>query len=162
MKTDRHETFRRTIDKTLVGEASLQEEESLREHLQSCAPCQKYLTTETRVIASLNGFSFEVDPGLATKVCASLQLRAQQLEARQPSQQRWLWGCLIALLLTVVGSFIDLQLGSVAAAFLGVQPAHLRQELLIHWIVPSLSLLILFILMPTLLAPSTKRKESAQ
>jgi anti-sigma factor RsiW len=98
MKTERHETFRRTIDKTLAGEVSLQEEKSLREHLQSCAPCQKYLSAETRVIASLNGFSFDVDPGLETKVCAALQLRAQQLEARQPSRQRWLWGCLIALL----------------------------------------------------------------
>jgi len=162
MKTERHETFRRTIDKTLAGEVSLQEEKSLREHLQSCAPCQKYLSAETRVIASLNGFSFDVDPGLETKVCAALQLRAQQLEARQPSRQRWLWGCLIALLLTVVGSFIDLQFGSVAAAVFGVQPAHLRQELLIHWIEPSLCLLLLFIILPTLLAPSTKRKESVQ
>jgi len=162
MNIDHHETFRRSIDKTLAGEVSLQEEKSLREHLQSCASCQNYLSAETRIIASLSGFSFEVDPGLATRVCASLQLRAQQLEARHPSQQQWLWCCLTALLLTVVGSFIDLQLGNVAATVLGVQPAHLRQELLIHWIVPSVCLLLLFLLMPTLLAPSTKRKESAQ
>jgi anti-sigma factor RsiW len=162
MKTDRHETFRRIIDKTLAGEVSLQEEQSLREHLQSCAPCQKYLSAETRVIASLNGFSFDVDPGLQTKVCVALQLRAQQLEARQPSRQRLLWSCFLALLLTVVGSFIELQFGKLAAPIFGVKPMLMRQGLLSFWIAPSLWLLLLLPILPMLLALDTKRKESVQ
>ena len=161
MNADRHEIFQLMIDKTLVGEVSLQEGNSLREHLQTCAQCQEYLSANTRVIASLGGFSFDVNPGLNGKVCASLKLRARQLEVQQPNRQRLAWICILALTLTAVGTFIDLQFGKVAAAFLGVQPMHMRQELLTFWIGPSFWLLLLFPMLPALLTPGNNRKGSA-
>ena len=59
MGSDGHERFRHMIDESVAG--PVQEEQSLREHLQACAPCQEYLAATHRVIAGLGGFSFAVD-----------------------------------------------------------------------------------------------------
>ncbi len=87
MTSDNHESFQRKIDETLAGGIVVGEEESLREHLASCTECQEYLAASTRVIAGLSGFSFDVDPALQEKVCASISLRAQQIESGQPSRE---------------------------------------------------------------------------
>ena len=150
MRFDDHESFQRKIDETLAGEIAFGEEESLREHLQSCAQCQEYLAAGTRVIAGLSGFSFEVDPTLQEKVCASISLRAQQIESGQPSRKRMAWICIMALVLTAAGSFIDLQFGGLIASVLDVQQTELRHELLTFWILPSLCLLLLFPILPLL------------
>lgn len=160
MKADHHETFRHIIDKTLAGEVNPQEEQSLRGHLQSCAPCQEYLSANTRIIASLGGFSFDVDPGLNARIHSALRLRAQQLEARQPSRRHLAWSFIIALILTAAGSFLDLQFGRLAAAVLHVQPLEVQRGLLVFWIVPSLCLVLLFPMLPALLAANTNRKGS--
>lgn len=158
MNADRHEILRQMIDKTLAGGVSLQEENSLREHLKGCAQCQEYLSANTRAIASLGGFSFDVNPGLHAKVCASLEQRARQLEIQQPNRQRLAWICILALTLTAVGSFIDLQFGKVAAPFLGIQPMHMRQGLLVFWVIPSLFLALLLPMLPVLSEAGTARK----
>ncbi len=161
MNADRHGIFQLMIDKTLAGGVSPQEENSLREHLQACAQCQEYLSANTRAIASLGGFSFEVSQELNTKVCAALKLRARQLEVQRPNRQRLAWICILALTLTAVGSYIDLQFGKMAAAVLGVQPMHMRHELISYWIGPSFWLLLLFPMLPVLLTPGKNRKGSA-
>jgi anti-sigma factor RsiW len=161
MKPDRHEMFEQVIDKTLAGDVSPDEERSLRLHLEACPRCHEYFSAGTRVISGLGGFSFAVDPGLQARVSTALLVRAQQLESRRLSRKRLVWICIIALVLTVVGSFIDLQFGRVAAAFLGVQPTHLRQELISYWIGPSFWLLLLFPMLPALLTPSKNRKGNA-
>jgi anti-sigma factor RsiW len=97
MKSDDHESFQRRIDETLAGEIAVGEEESLREHLASCTECQEYLAAGTRVIAGLSGFSFDVDPALQAKVCASLSVRAQQIESGAPSRRRMAWICITAV-----------------------------------------------------------------
>ena len=150
MRFDDHESFQRKIDETLAGEIAFGEEESLREHLASCTQCQEYLAASTRVIAGLSGFSFDVDPALQAKVCASLSLRAQQIESGQPSRKRMAWICIMALVLTAAGSFIDLQFGGLIASVLDVQQTELRHELLTFWILPSLCLLLLFPILPLL------------
>jgi hypothetical protein len=150
MRSDDHESFQRRIDETLAGEIAVGEEESLREHLRSCGQCQEYLAAGTRVIAGLGGFSFEVDPALQEKVCASISLRAQQIESGQPSRKRMAWICIMALVLTAAGSFIDLQFGGLIASVLDVQRTELRHELLTFWILPSLCLLLLFPILPLL------------
>jgi hypothetical protein len=159
MKADLHETIRRIIDRTLVDGLSLQEEQSLREHLRVCAECQAYFSNGARVIASLSEFSFAVDPGLQAKVCAALKLRAQQLESRQFSR-RLVWSCVIALLLTAAGSFIDLQFGKRAAAFFHLQSTQVQRGLLAFWIMPSLPLLLLFPILSMLSTSSTNQKGS--
>ena len=81
MQVDRHQEIRHIIDRSLVGAASSQEEQTLREHLLTCVACQQYLKASNEAIAGLGGFSFEVNPDLHGKVLAALTLRAQQLEA---------------------------------------------------------------------------------
>ena len=89
MKTDDHESFHRMIDEGLAGAISAERERSLRRHLDTCSPCQQYLSACNRVIAGLGGFSFEVDPALNARVLASLRRRTQQVQARQPDRRRW-------------------------------------------------------------------------
>ena len=151
MQLDPHETFRQIADKSLVGDALPDEERSLGAHLEACASCREYLNAGARAIAGLNGLSFDVDPALQARVNASLARRAVQLEARQLTRRRLVWTSIAALLLTVAGSFIELQFGGLAAAALGIRPLLVRQDLLHIWILPSLSFCLLI---PALLALS--------
>jgi hypothetical protein len=155
MRSDDHESFQRRIDETLADDVAVREEESLREHLQSCTQCQEYLAASTRVIAGLGGFSFDVDPALHEKVCAAISLRAQQLESWQPSRRRIAWICMTALLLSAAGSFIDLQFGGLIASVLDMQRTQMRHGLVTFWILPSFCFLLLFPLLPLL----SHRKE---
>jgi hypothetical protein len=155
MRSDEHESFQRRIDETLAGEIAVGKEESLREHLQSCMECQEYLAASTRVIAGLGGFSFDVDPALEEKVFASISLRAQQIESGQPSRKRMAWICVTAVLLSVAGSFIDLQFGGLIASVVDMQRTQMRHGLVIFWILPSLCFLLLFPILPLL----SHRKE---
>jgi predicted anti-sigma-YlaC factor YlaD len=155
MRSDDHESFQRRIDETLAGETAAGEEESLREHLGSCTQCQGYLAASTRVIAGLGGFSFDVDPALQEKVYASISLRAQRIESRQPSRRRMAWICITAVLLCAAGSFVDLQFGGLIASVLDMHRTQLRHELLTFWILPSFCFLLLFPILPLL----SHRKE---
>jgi anti-sigma factor RsiW len=155
MRSDDHESFQRRIDETLAGELAVGEEESLREHLASCPQCQEYLAAGTRVIAGLGGFSFDVDPTLQEKVCAAISLRAQQIESGQPSLRRMVWICITAVLLSVAGSFIDLQFGGLMASVFDKHPTQMSHGLLTFWILPSFCFLLLFPILPLL----SHRKE---
>jgi predicted anti-sigma-YlaC factor YlaD len=155
MISDRHELFRNMIDETLVVGTSASPQPELNEHLQSCAHCREYLETTTRAIASLGSFSFEVDPTLQAKVANALTLRAQQLEPARFSPARLVMACILAVALTVVGSFFDLKFGGLLASVLDLHHAQLRHGLLTFWIIPSLCLLLLFPMLPLL----SRRKE---
>ncbi len=56
MNIDHHEAFQRMIDESLAGVLSAEKEQSLREHLSTCAPCEEYLSASNRVIAGLAVF----------------------------------------------------------------------------------------------------------
>jgi hypothetical protein len=155
MRSDEHESFQRRIDETLAGEIALGDEESLREHLQSCPQCQEYLAVSTRVIAGLGEFSFDVDPALQKEVCAAISLRAQQIEIGQPSRRRMAWILITAFLLCAAGSFIDLQFGGLIASVLDMQRTQMRHGLVTFWILPSFCFLLLFPILPLL----SQRKE---
>ena len=144
MQVDRHQEIRHIIDRSLVGAASSQEEQTLREHLLTCAACQEYLRASNQAIAGLGGFSFEVSPDLHGKVLAALTLRAQQLEASKIEQRPMLWSYLAAIVLTVAGSFAAARFSGVAGAVLHVEPEPLHIGLLALWIVPSLCFCLLF------------------
>jgi anti-sigma factor RsiW len=159
MNIDHHESFQHMIDESLAGAISAEREQSLREHLDTCAPCQEYLSASNRVIAGLGGFSFEVDPTLNARVLASLRLRAQQVQAAQPGRRRWLLISLAAVVLTMGGSFVDLQFGRLIASVFDIQRMQVRQGLLAFWIVPSLCVLLLFPLLPLLSKAGTHREE---
>jgi len=144
MQVDRHQEIRHIIDRSLVGAASSQEEQTLREHLLTCVACQEYLNASHQAIAGLGGFSFEVNPDLHGKVLAALTLRAQQLETKRVKQRPMLWSYLAALVLTVAGSFAAARFSGFAGAVFHLEPAPLHIGLLALWVVPSLCFCLLF------------------
>jgi hypothetical protein len=137
MQADLHNEMRRIIDKSLVGEASAQELQSLREHLHACAQCEIYADDGRRAIASLGGFSFAADSDLQAKVHAALDLRTEQFQAAQPSRRRIVQVSIAALLLTIVGSFGALHMGNPLAAVLHLPLAQAQAGLFTFWIAPS-------------------------
>ena len=159
MPSDNHKLFQQLIDETLASGTPIEEDRFLCEHLDSCASCTEYLNFSSRAIASLAGFSFAVGPMLHEKVFASLNQRAQQLEATLLSQQRWALISVAALVLTMVGSFLDLQFGGLIASVFAIQRMQVRQGLLAFWIVPSLCVLLLFPLLPLLSKAGTHHEE---
>ncbi len=145
MQIDRHHEIHTIIDRSLVGEASAQEEQALREHLLACAPCQEYLNASHRAIAGLAGFSFEVNPELQGKVLEALTQRAQLLESKRVEQRPMLWSYLAAALaLTGIGSFAAAQFSGLASAVFHLAPAPLHIGLVALWIAPSLCFCLLF------------------
>jgi predicted anti-sigma-YlaC factor YlaD len=144
MQADGHQEIRHIIDRSLVGEASAQEEHTLREHLVACAGCQQYLNTSRQAIGALGGFSFEVNPELHGKVLAALTLRAQQLQTKRVEQRPMLWSYLAALVLTVAGSFAAMRFSGFAGVVFHLQPAPVHFGLVALWIVPSLCFCLLF------------------
>lgn len=161
MQSDNHKLFQRLIDETLASGTPVEEDRLLREHLDSCASCGEYLSTSSRAIASLAGFSFAVEPRLYEKVSASLSQRAQQLEVRLCSRRQWAVSSVAAVVLTMGGSFVDLKFGKLVASVFDIQRLQMRQGLLVFWIVPSLCILLLFPLLPLLSKVSTPREERA-
>jgi anti-sigma factor RsiW len=153
MQADLHDTIRHIIDKTLVGEASAQEQQSLREHLRACAQCERYADDGRRAIAGLSGFSFAADSDLQAKVHAALDLRMQQLQAAEPNRKRVVQVSIAALLLTIVGSFAALHVGNPLAAVLHLAPAQAQAGLFTFWIAPSWCFALL---LPVLLLVSAK------
>jgi hypothetical protein len=146
------------IDESLAAGAPVPEEQFLRDHLQSCSLCQEYLDASTRVIASLGGFSFELNPSLQAKVFESINQRARQLGATSFSRRQMALIYALALALTVAGSFLDLQFGSLIASFFDIQSMHVRQGLFAFWIVPSICLLVLFPILPLLSAANRNER----
>jgi len=155
MTSDPHELFRNMIDEALVAGTPASAQPVLNEHLQTCAQCRKYLDDTTRAIASLGGFSFELDPALQSKVAGAITLRAQQLHPAQFTTNRLVLICFLAFALTVAGSFFDLKFGGLLASAFDLHGEQLQHGLLAFWIIPSICLLLLFPLLPLL----SRRKE---
>jgi len=156
MNLDHHEAFRHTIDEKLAAGIPADREQSLREHLDTCAPCREYLNASNRVIAGLGGFSFEVDPTLNARVLSSLRRPAQR------GRRHWALIGVAAAVLTMGGSFLDLRFGDLIASVFDIERMPVRQGLLAFWIVPSLCVLLLFPLLPFLSKAGTYGKERNQ
>jgi hypothetical protein len=156
MNLNLHESFQRLIDESLAGTISAEERNSLREHLSTCVPCQKYLSVSNRVIAGLSGFSFEVDPGLNAKVLAALRLQARQISWAQPRavqlmrlrivEYRVQAAFAVALLLSIVGSA---SVYKVATHLLHFDMEQARTDVLIFWLLPSLCAALCLLVTPS-------------
>jgi anti-sigma factor RsiW len=160
MQTDLHESMRQLIDRSLAGELSPTEQHSLREHLHECAACQKYADDSRRAIAGLGGFSFAANPDLQVKVLSALAQRAQQLEAAEPGRRRIVRTCIIAFLLTFVGSLAALHLDGALAGLFHLEPSQAHAGVLALWALPSLCFSLLLPLVLLLSARSAKVKGS--
>ena len=160
MQTDLHQSMRHLIDQSLAGELSSTEHHSLRDHLHACAACQKYADDSRRAIAGLGGFSFTANADLQAKVFAALAQRAQQLEAAQPARRRIVRTCIIAFLLTIIGSFGAWHIGNPLAVVLHLEPAKTQTGVLALWVLPSLCFSLLLPVVLLLSARSAKAKGS--
>jgi len=147
MNIDHHESFQRMIDESLAGAISAEKEQSLREHLSTCAPCKEYLSASKRVIAGLSGFSFEVNPTLNARVLAALKLQAQPVRAAQPGRRRWLrqhnvqfkvWAAFaVALSMSIVGSALVYQVAKLLTVPMHFDTAQVQAGVLVFWLLPS-------------------------
>jgi hypothetical protein len=159
MNIEYHESFHHMIDESLAGAISVQRQQALREHLDTCAPCRQYLNGSNRVIAGLGGFSFKVDATHNARVLASLRRPAQLVQSAQLRRRRWALISVAAVALTLGGSFVDLQFGRLIASVFDIQRNQVQQGLLAFWIVPSLCVFLLFPLLPLLSKAGTHREE---
>jgi hypothetical protein len=162
MEVDRHQRIRHIIDQSLAGAASPQEEQTLREHVLTCAQCKEYLDASQRVIAGLGGFSFEVNPDLHGRVIAAIGLRAKQLESQRIKHIPLWWSYSAALMLTVAGSLTAARFSGLAAAVLHLEPASLHFGLLAFWTVPSVCFCLLFPFLRRLSAGGRNEKGLSQ
>jgi hypothetical protein len=147
MILDRHEYFRRTIDESLAGAISAEKDQSLRDHLATCAPCQEYLSASNRVIAGLSAFSFELNPILNAKVLAALRLQAQQVRAAQPGRRRLMrqhnvhfevWAAFaVALSMSIAGSALVYQVAKLLTVPMHLDTAQVQAGVLVFWLLPS-------------------------
>lgn len=147
MNIDHHESFQRMIDESLAGAISAEKEQSLREHLSTCAPCKEYLSASNRVIAGLSGFSFEVNPTLNAKVLAALKLQAQQVRAAQPGRRRLMrqhnvqfkvWAAFaVAFSMSIVGSALVYQVAKLLMVPMHFDTAQVQAGVLVFWLLPS-------------------------
>ncbi|MGC1871575.1 MAG: hypothetical protein WA700_11505 [Acidobacteriaceae bacterium] len=137
MQTDNHESICHLIDKSLAGDISGQEEQSLRRHLLACSACQQYLDASKRAIAGLGEFAFETDPNLPDRIVAALAIRAAQLETQRLSHRKLAWSYVAALILTLAGSFAAIHLGDWFAIVFSATHQQVQLGLIALWIVPS-------------------------
>jgi hypothetical protein len=144
----RHEEFEVRIDRGLAGAGTAEEERLVAEHVASCVGCAEYLSASRRAVAGLKGFSFEAGMGLNARTMAAIRGRADQMEARR----RWVRLSVVAVVLTVLGTVVDLRVGRWAAGFFGLPLIEVHHALMALWIVPSFGLLVLFPLLPLLVA----------
>ena len=143
MNLNFHESFQRMLDESLAGTISAEKQQSLREHLSTCVPCQEYLSASNRVIAGLSGFSFEVNQALNTKVLAALRLQAQQVSSAQPHRLQLMRQRIVeykvgaafavALMLSLMGSAFVYEV----ATLLHFDTAQGRTDVLVFWLLPS-------------------------
>jgi hypothetical protein len=148
MNLDDHESFQRMIDQSLAGAISAEQEQSLREHLSTCAPCEEYLSTSKRVIAGLSGFSFEVNQALNARVLAALRMQMQQDRAAQPRHRRFMrqhtvslkvWAAFaLALSMSMVGSALVYQVAKYLTVPMHFDNAQVQAGVLVFWLLPSL------------------------
>ena len=137
MNIDHHEGFQRMIDESLAAAISAEKEQSLREHLATCVPCQKYLSASNRVIAVLGGFSFEVNPTLNARVLAALKLHNTETR-RQHNVQFKVWAAFaVALSMTFVGSALVYQVAKLLTVPMHFNAAQVQAGVLVFWLLPS-------------------------
>jgi len=146
------------IDRSLAGASSAQEEVILLEHTRDCADCRRYRDNGVRAIGALKGFSFDVDAGLNRKVMASLARRAEEVEEQGRRRLRVWVGCLVAVLLTVSGSFAASDIGRLLTALFPIQAAQVHLGVLLFWIAPSLGFCLLFLLLAAMPAGGMNEK----
>jgi len=156
MSAERHEDFEQRIDRSLAGAGTLEDERLVEEHVRSCSACAEYLSASRRAVAGLKGFSFEAGVGLNARVMAAVRERAEQMEARR----RWVRLSVVALVLTVLGTVVDLQVGRWAAGFFGLPSIAVHHGLMALWIAPSFGLLLLFPMLPLLSAKANGKGRS--
>ncbi len=147
MNIEHHDTFQRMIDESLAGVLPAEKEQSLREHLSTCDPCREYLSSSNRVIVSLSGFSFEVNPTLNARVLAALRLQAEEGRGilagdtgtmRKHSVPFKNWAAFaLALSMSFVGSGLVYRMAERLAVPMHFVTTQVQVGVLVFWLLPS-------------------------
>ena len=158
MNIGHHESFQRMIDESLAGVHSAEKEQSLREHLSTCVPCQEYLSASNRVIAGLSGFSFEVNPTVNARVLAAIRQQAEEGRGilardtgtmRQHSVPFKNWAAFaVALSMSFVGSGLVYQVAERLTAPMHFVSAQIQAGVLVFWLLPSLCVALCLLAAP--------------
>jgi anti-sigma factor RsiW len=162
MNIDHNDAFQRMIDESLAGVLSAENAQALREHLSTCATCREYLSASNRVIAGLDGFSFEVNPNLPARVMAALKLQAEEgrgivarengaIRQRSVPIKNWT-AFVVAVSMSLAGSGLVYQMAERLAVPVYFNTAQVQAGVLVFWLLPSLCAALCL-----LAAPSEKR-----
>ena len=137
MSSDQHEGFQRMIDESLAAAISAEKNQSLREHLATCVPCQEYLGASKRVIAALRGFSFEVNPTLNAGVLAALKLHHTGTKRQHTVRFRNWAAFTVALSMSFVGSALVYQMTRLLTVPMHFETARVQAGVIVFWLLPS-------------------------
>jgi predicted anti-sigma-YlaC factor YlaD len=148
MSIDHHDAFQRMIDESLAGALSAEKEQSLREHLSTCATCREYLSASNRVIAGLSGFSFEVNPTLNARVLAALRLQAEEMRQHSVPFKNWA-AFAVALSMSFVGSGLVYKMAERLAVPMHFVTAQVQAGVLVFWLLPSLCAAVCLLAAPS-------------
>jgi hypothetical protein len=143
MPIENHQEIQLLIDKSLSGEILPEEEKSLLEHLHACAECREYKANSTRVVAALDGFTFEVTPDLNAKVQRSIQQLVVKQEAAKQEQRQMRIASISAFLLSFLGSSVVWPASDFLAARFQISAGAMQFGLLFLWVAPSLLISLL-------------------
>src|ERR1700693_5374082 len=104
MHLDPHQRARFLTDETLVAGISREDQCWLRSHTEHCAECAGHAELTSRIVQGLNSFSFEIEPGMHSRVQDAVSAHTQRVGAkRQHLQIRlWRWALAAATLLVLV------------------------------------------------------------
>lgn len=138
MPTEKHEEMQLLIDKSLGGEMAREENDFLIAHLNSCPECRKYQASAGRIVAALEGFTFEVTPDLNAKVQRSVEELVGELQAARQERRQMRMASFFAFLLSFLGSSVVWPAAGFLAARFSIAPDAMQLTLLVLWVGPSL------------------------
>ncbi len=162
MQADLHNDMRQIIDKSLVGEASPEEQQALRKHLLACAACQKYASDSRRAIVSLSGFPSPSPQTPACRqrstppsICAHSNCTPRSPAAGASSRSASSLFCSPSS-----APSAHWHIGSPLAALLHLEPAQMQTGVVALWVLPSLCFSLVLPVLLLLSARSAKAKGS--
>jgi hypothetical protein len=148
MPIEVHARARSLIDACFVTGISLDENHWLDAHIGECPECSDYLDLSKSAVRGLGEFSFEMIPGINSRIQFAITKRAAELEAERLLRLKSLMGFVTALLLTTLGSLAAWESTSWISAYMDVTQVSLQVGVVVFWLLPSLGASLILLVMP--------------
>jgi hypothetical protein len=117
-------------------------------HIGECPECSDYLDLSKSAVRGLGEFSFEMIPGINSRIQFAITKRAAELEAERLLRLKSLMGFVTALLLTTLGSLAAWESTSWISAYMDVTQVSLQVGVVVFWLLPSLGASLILLVMP--------------